>query len=137
MLAVCVSLMVKLIPSNLFGQILSLLLEQVMEKSWNFWNFEIFWNFWKSHGILKLEQKVMEKSWNLTSKFLILMNRRRYACQTPTNMYVDIEVMEFCDTVMEKSWNFVAKISWQPCRKSSQLTLLEYLHLSSPSSFQR
>ena len=20
----------------------------VMEKSWNFWNFEIFWNFWKS-----------------------------------------------------------------------------------------
>ncbi len=23
----------------------------VMEKSWNFWNFEIFWNFWKSHGI--------------------------------------------------------------------------------------
>ncbi len=24
----------------------------VMEKSWNFWNFEIFWNFWKSHGIL-------------------------------------------------------------------------------------
>ena len=33
----------------------------------------------------------------------------------PTTMYVDIEVMEFCDTVMEKSWNFVAKISWQPC----------------------
>ncbi len=48
----------------------------------------------------------MEKSWNLTSKFLILMNRRRYAAafQTPTNMYVDKEVMEFCDTVMEKSW---------------------------------
>ncbi len=23
-----------------------------MEKSWIFWNFEIFWNFWKSHGIL-------------------------------------------------------------------------------------
>ncbi len=23
----------------------------VMEKSWMFWNFEIFWNFWKSHGI--------------------------------------------------------------------------------------
>ena len=59
----------------------------------------------------------MEKSWNLTNKFLILMNRRRYAAafQTPTNMYVDIEVMEFCDTVMEKSWNFVVKISWQPC----------------------
>ncbi len=42
----------------------------VMEKSWNFWNFEIFLNFWKSHGIspkideghgiLKLWQKVME-----------------------------------------------------------------------------
>ena len=33
------------------------------------------------------------------------MNRRRYAAafQNPTNMYVDIEVMEFCDTVMEKS----------------------------------
>ncbi len=25
---------------------------RVMEKSWIFWNFEIFWNFWKSHGIL-------------------------------------------------------------------------------------
>ncbi len=23
-----------------------------MEKSWIFWNFEIFWNFWKSLGIL-------------------------------------------------------------------------------------
>ncbi len=36
----------------------------VMEKSWNFWNFEIFWNFWKSHGILtkiaKGPGKVME-----------------------------------------------------------------------------
>ena len=84
------------------------------------------WNFWKSHGILtniaKGPGKVMEflnwskKSWNLTNKFLILMNRRRYAAafQNPTNMYVDIEVMEFCDTVMEKSWNFVEKISLQP-----------------------
>ncbi len=45
----------------------------VMEKSWNFWNFEIFWNFWKSHGISpKTDEghgKVMEflnygkKSW--------------------------------------------------------------------------
>ncbi len=45
------------------------------------------------------------------------MNRRRYAAafHNPTNMYVDIEVMEFCDTVLEKSWNSVAKISWQPC----------------------
>ena len=72
-----------------------------MEKSWNF---EIGA---KSHG------KVME----FDSKFLILMNRRHYAAafQTPTNMYVDKGVMEFCDMVMEKSWNFVAKISWQPC----------------------
>ena len=33
------------------------------------------------------------------------MNRRRYAeaFQTPTTLYVDIEVIEFCDTVMEKS----------------------------------
>ncbi len=48
----------------------------------------------------------MEKSWNLTNTLLILMNRCRYvaAFQDPTNMYVDIEVMEFCDTVMEKSW---------------------------------
>ena len=59
----------------------------------------------------------MEKSGNLTNKLLILMNRRRYAAafQNPTIMYVDIEVMELCDTVMEKSWIFVAKISWQPC----------------------
>ena len=96
-------------------------------KSWNFWNFEIFCIFWKSHGILtkivkghgilKLEQKVIEKSWNLTNKFLILKNQGRYAAafQNPTTMYVDIDVMEFCDMVMEKSWNFVAKISWQPC----------------------
>ncbi len=58
----------------------------------------------------------MEKSWNLTNKFLILVIRRRYAAafQNPINMYVDIEVMEFCDTVMEKSWNFVVRISWQP-----------------------
>ncbi len=58
----------------------------------------------------------MEKSWNLTKKFLILMNRRHYtaAFQNPTDMYVDKEVMEFCDTVMEKSWNFVTQISWQP-----------------------
>ena len=95
-----------------------------MEKSWNFWNFEIFWNFWKSHGILKLEQKVMEKSWNVTNKFLILMSRRRYAAafQNTTNMYVDIEVMEFCDTVLEKSWNFVAKILWQPCKSNFVLS---------------
>ena len=48
----------------------------------------------------------MEKSWNLTNKLLILTNRRRYAgaIQNPTNMYVNIEVMEFCDVVMEKSW---------------------------------
>ncbi len=36
----------------------------VMEKSWNFWNFEIFWTFWKSHGISpKIDEghgKVME-----------------------------------------------------------------------------
>ncbi len=44
------------------------------------------------------------------------MNCRRYAAafQNPTNMFVDIEVMEFCYTVMEKSWNFVANILWQP-----------------------
>ncbi len=48
----------------------------------------------------------MEKSWNMTNKFLILINRRRYAAafQNSTSMYVDIEVIEFCDTVMEKSW---------------------------------
>ncbi len=59
----------------------------------------------------------MEKSWNLKNEFLILMKRHRYAAafQNPTNMYVDVEVMEFFDRVMEKSWNFVAKISWQPC----------------------
>ena len=47
----------------------------------------------------------MENSWDLTNKLLILMNRRRYvaAFQNATNMYVDIEVMEFCDMVMEKS----------------------------------
>ncbi len=47
----------------------------------------------------------MEKSWHLTNKFLILMNRRRYAAvfQSPTNMYVYIEVMEFFDMVIEKS----------------------------------
>ncbi len=47
----------------------------------------------------------MEKSWNFTSKFLILMNRRRYAAtfQNPIDVYVNKEVMEFCDTVMEKS----------------------------------
>ncbi len=36
----------------------------VVEKSWNFWNFEIFLNFWKSHGISpKIDKghgKVME-----------------------------------------------------------------------------
>ena len=70
-----------------------------MEKSWNFKIRA------ESHG------KVME-----FDKFLILMNRRRYsaAFQNPTYMYVDIEVIEFCDTVMEKSWKFVVKISWQP-----------------------
>ncbi len=48
----------------------------------------------------------MEKSWNFTNKFLILMNRRRYAAtfQNPTDVYVNLQVMEFCDTVMEKSW---------------------------------
>ncbi len=67
----------------------------------------------------------MEKSWNLTNKFLILMNRRRYAAafQNPTNMYVDIGVMEFCNTVMEKIWNFLANISWQPC-----ISTLSVLH---------
>ncbi len=66
----------------------------------------------------------MEKSWNLTNIFLILMNRRRYAAafQNPINMYVDIEVMGFCDTVMEKSWNFVATISWQPCGNTKVLS---------------
>ena len=48
----------------------------------------------------------MEKSWNVTNKFLILTNRRWYtaAFQNPSNIYIDIEVME-------KSWNFVTKIS--------------------------
>ncbi len=33
----------------------------------------------------------MEKSWNFTDKFLILMNRRRYAAafQNPADVYVD------------------------------------------------
>ncbi len=58
----------------------------------------------------------MEKSWNLTSKFLILMNRHRYAAafQNPTNMYVDIEVMEFCETVMEKSWSLSRRFRGNP-----------------------
>ncbi len=65
----------------------------------------------------------MEKSWNFTNKFLILMNRRRYAAtfHNPTDVYVNQEVMEFCDTVMEKSWNFVATISWQPCESVPRL----------------
>ncbi len=77
-----------------------------MEKSWIFWNFEIFW---KSHGILTKNGqglgKVMEflnwnkKSWknhgilqtNFTNKFLILIIWRRYAAgfQNPTGVYVD------------------------------------------------
>ncbi len=66
----------------------------------------------------------MEKSWNLTNELLIVMNQCRYAAavQNPTNMYVNIEVMEFCDTVMEKSWNFVSKISWQPCRRAISIS---------------
>ncbi len=33
----------------------------VMEKSWIFWNFEIFWNFWKSHGIsLKIDDMYVD-----------------------------------------------------------------------------
>ena len=62
----------------------------------------------------------MEKLWNFeigAKSHGKAMNRRRYvaAFQDPTNMYVDIEVVEFYDTVMEKSWIFFAKISWQPC----------------------
>ena len=59
----------------------------------------------------------MGKSWNFTSEFLILMNWRRYVAtfQNPTDVYVNKEVLEFCDTVMEMSWNFVATITWQPC----------------------
>ncbi len=87
-----------------------------MEKSWNFWNFEISGISWKVMEFWLILWRVMENSWDLTNKLLILMNRRRYvaAFQNATNMYVDIEVMEFCDMVMEKSWNFVVKISWQP-----------------------
>ena len=61
-----------------------------MEKSWNF---EIRA---KSHG------KVME----FDKKFCILMKRGRYATgfQNPSGVYVDEEVMDFCDSVMEKSW---------------------------------
>ncbi len=74
------------------------------------------------------EQKVMsKKSCNLTNKCLILMNRRRYAAAFPTNMYVDIEVIEFCNAVMEKSWNFVIKISWQPCAECTCLASSESL----------
>ena len=56
----------------------------------------------------------MGKSWNLTNRFCILTNQRRYATafQSQNNMYVDLQVMEFCNLVMKKSWNFVAKISW-------------------------
>ena len=63
------------------------------------------------------------------------MNRRRYAAafQNPTDVYVDEEVMEFCDTVMEKSWNFVATISWQPCKRDHLLwpsqSLTVYVHI--------
>ncbi len=35
-----------------FWVIIGVRVATVMEKSWNFWNFEIFWNFWKCHGIL-------------------------------------------------------------------------------------
>ncbi len=67
----------------------------------------------------------MEKSWNLTNKFLILMNQRRYAaaCQTPTNMYVDIEVdMEYIDHGHGKVMEF--------CREDFVATLL-YLQMTS------
>ena len=33
----------------------------VMEKSWNFWDFEIFWNFWKIHGIFTKIKKGLIK----------------------------------------------------------------------------
>ena len=83
----------------------------------NSWNFDLSWAWsWKSHGILKFEQKVMEKSWNLTNKTLILMNWGRSAAvfQIPVSVFAYEDVMEFYDMVMEKSWNFVANISWQP-----------------------
>ncbi len=63
----------------------------------------------------------MEKSWNFDirakshGKVLEFDKLFLTAFQNPTNVCVDIEVMEFCYEVMEKSWNFVAKISWQPC----------------------
>ena len=49
-------------------------------------------------------------------RVLSLIVKKKF--QNSTNMYVDIEVMEFSDTVMEKSWNFVATILWQPCMSS-------------------
>ena len=56
----------------------------VMEKSWIFWNFEIFWNFWKSHGILTKNGqghgKVMDflncskKSWKIMEFYKQILN---------------------------------------------------------------
>ncbi len=81
----------------------------VMEKSWNFWNFEIFWNFWKSHGISpKIDEghgKVMEfwnygkKSWDLH----IYKSSPIPGKKNPTN--------RFCPHSLW-SWNFVVR-SWK------------------------
>ncbi len=72
---------------------------KVME-FWNFlefleksWNFDVNWvGSWKSHGILKFEQKSWKSHgiWQ-TNKSLILMNWRRYAAvfKIPVNVHVD------------------------------------------------
>ncbi len=73
----------------------------VMEKSWNFWNFDIFWNFWKSHhpefGPLENYQKVFNQNRPpvvpLSSHGILWYGHGK---------------------IMEILWNFVAKILWQP-----------------------
>ena len=86
----------------------------VIEKSWVFWNFEIFWNFWKSYGILTKNGqghgKVMEflnlskKSWKNHGILQKILGHDSH------------ESAPLCGhwKVMEKSWNFVGTISWQP-----------------------
>ncbi len=88
-----------------------------MEKSWIFWNFEIFWNFWKSHGILtkngqghgkvieflnlskKSHEKIMESrimNHELTPLRGSFSKSNWRVCQ--------LRGHGICDTVMEKSW---------------------------------
>ncbi len=94
------------------SELLSLRGNMVPGKSIGSWrnHFKNFRNFWKSYrilikivkghdmrklGILKLPQRVMENG-----------------------IYVDKQVMDFCDNVFKKLWNFVATFLCQPLSNS-------------------